>query len=280
MVNFRLLAVTCFWFGSLYTSHTPFRYDPTNPQGFQNFRATNQLANMDKAKINVRGLATLTASASGQLDEAEFKALRKQIKTSRPILVIDLRQETHGIINGRPVYVKSPEATVQADIKALEESIFTNSKKKGATATFHQRELKSRTREVIKVLKTEEEVCASCGLQYLRIPIVDHKVPSTAQIDLFVELVDQLENTWIHVHCRKGLGRSTTFMSIYDILKNGHVASLNEILRRQRALGGAHLTHEKSYGEHHRLLKEFYQFAKAHRAGHAPRWSEWKRRRR
>jgi protein-tyrosine phosphatase len=182
------------------------------------------------------------------------------------------------MINGVSVYVKSQEAFAADAIKKLEESIFTESSK-GSSVTIHQREPKKIIRDVVKSIKTEEETCLMHGLQYLRIPLVDHKVPTTEQIDLFVDLVDQLQDTWLHFHCRKGLGRSTTFMTLYDILKNGHVVTLDEILHRQRAMGGANLTHEKAYGEHHRLLKEFYAFAKDHRAGHAPRWSKWKKKR-
>ena len=53
----------------------------------------------------------------------------------------------------------------------------------------------------------------------------------------FVQLVNsELKDNWLHFHCKQGIGRTTTFMIMYDIMKNAKEVSLDDIVKRQVAL--------------------------------------------
>ena len=42
-----------------------------------------------------------------------------------------------------------------------------------------------------------------------------------------------LKTLGYHFHCKEGIGRTTTFMIMYDIMKNYKEVSLNDIIKRQ-----------------------------------------------
>ena len=43
---------------------------------------------------------------------------------------------------------------------------------------------------------------------------------------------------WAHFHCRAGKGRTTTFLVLYDMLRNAGRVSLKDIVDRQSVLAG------------------------------------------
>lgn len=58
-------------------------------------------------------------------------------------------------------------------------------------------------------------------LNYIRIPVQDRHGPDDDTVNAFVTFVKTLpEDVWLHFHCLAGEGRTTTFMVIYDILRN------------------------------------------------------------
>ena len=58
-------------------------------------------------------------------------------------------------------------------------------------------------------------------------------------VNYFMDIVkNNPENTWFHFHCKAGVGRTTTFMIMYDIIKNGNEVSLHDIIGRQLLLSG------------------------------------------
>ena len=70
----------------------------------KNFRKTADLMVLNNNKnLNLKGLDKLNISASQQFSEDNLPLLTKAIGTSLPITVVDLRQESHGFINGLAV---------------------------------------------------------------------------------------------------------------------------------------------------------------------------------
>ena len=66
----------------------------------KNFRKTTDLAIIENNKsINLKGLGELNISGSSQFSVKNLPLLIDAIKTSMPITVLDLRQESHGFIN-------------------------------------------------------------------------------------------------------------------------------------------------------------------------------------
>ena len=91
--------------------------------------------------------------------------------------------------------------------------------------------------------------------------------------------------TWLHFHCRGGKGRSTTFMVLYDILRNGKHVSLDDIVKRQQLLGGSILLEisEKKAAEwkrdaaieRKRFIEQFYEYATSDKGYPQKSWTEW-----
>ena len=72
------------------------------------------------------------------------------------------------------------------------------------------------------------------NISYLRIPVTDGGLPNEDMVNSFIAFVNkQPENTWLHFHCKAGVGRTTTFMIMYDIMKNCNNVSLDDIIKRQ-----------------------------------------------
>jgi hypothetical protein len=84
----------------------------------------------------------------------------------------------------------------------------------------------------------ERDVVGATGASYVRISVTDHARPLDDEVDRFILAVRALpENAWAHFHCEAGRGRTTTFMVLYDILRNANRVSLEDIVRRQKILG-------------------------------------------
>jgi hypothetical protein len=221
------------------------------------------------------GLEVLNASASSQLTESELKQLKKRVRSKSPFIVVDLREELHGLVNGQPVCCKSTKK-LSDSINKTEKNLF--SRRRIGTKVILLKGKKEKE-IIIKSIATEAEVAHKYHLGYFRIPIIDHTIPTPAQIDTFLEFIDTLHPaTHLHFHCRKGKGRATTFMVLYDIIKNSHKAPCNDIIARQHLIGGANVEHQDSYQDHRKLFKEFYVFAQARHKGLAMAWSTWTQR--
>jgi hypothetical protein len=91
--------------------------------------------------------------------------------------------------------------------------------------------------------------------------------PPQAEIDRFVKLVEHMDkNTWLHVHCAAGSGRTTTFMAFFDMMHNAHAVSFEDIINRQWLIGGFQLINGKPSAawkaqyakERLKVIRQFY----------------------
>ena len=125
----------------------------------------------------------------------------------------------------------------------------------------------------------------SLGVTYIRLPVSDHQRPSDEIVDQFLAFVLGMpKEYWFHFHCKAGRGRTTTFMVLYDIIKNGREVSLEEILARQEKMGGCDLTDtEKERGANERIffarerlkmVEDFYLYC-LDVPDFSISWSEW-----
>ena len=118
---------------------------------------------------------------------------------------------------------------------------------------------------------TAGTAAAAAGFIPVRIAATDMRWPEPAAIDAFLAFYDELPpDAWLHFHCQAGMGRTTTFLVLTELLRHPEVA-LSDALSHQLAAGGAdlHLRPEIMTG-----IWLFAQYARERRAG-APRWSEW-----
>lgn len=242
-----------------------------------------------------QGLDNLHASASGQPSQAALKTIYEKIQALEPdakIFMVDLRQESHGFANSLPIswHTKHNAANAgknSSEVAAIEiaqlknlRGIETTFEPLGKTDTQILRPLTI----VPRFMSTERDAAENVGFEYVRFAVADMQFPAPEIVDEFVLFVVNLpDNAWLHFHCHAGHGRTTTFLAMYDMMKNPDV-SLEEICRRQYLLGGTNLLLEpegkdwnsrmaRDRAQKIRLFYEFLQGTRAERIG-LP-WSEW-----
>jgi hypothetical protein len=263
----------------------------------RNFRTTD-----DPLKSNKReqlpatnGLTDLHSSGSGEFTTDNLNLVLA--RTRGAVTVFDLRQETHIFINGLPVswFATNDWANVGRSQAAIEadESARVQSLKPGSEIAVHPGEAVKKAgadsatpqRVTIERASTEREIVESRDVHYVRITVTDHTQPLDDEVDRFVLAVRALPpDGWAHFHCEAGRGRTTTFMVLYDMLRNAAHVSLEDIVRRQKLLGydydvlrPAPAGNWKAPYTADRIefVRAFYGYARANPNGWPKLWSEW-----
>lgn len=233
----------------------------------KHFRKSTDILSIQSSKeLNLSGLNTLNISGSQQFSEYNLPLVINSLGTSLPIAVIDLRQESHGFINGIPV--SWANAKNDANIGLTKDQVMSdeynklNSIKLNVPITFYNH---NNIGIVPKKVEDEEHLVNSKSLSYKRIPVTDGKIPTDDMVDYFVELVkSQSKNTWVHFHCKQGIGRTTTFMIMYDMMKNAHQVMADDIITRQLLLAfdESHIKSFYNNNERINFLRNFYKYCK------------------
>jgi len=262
----------------------------------RNFRTTNDPLNESKGEtLATTGLSDLRASGSGEFTPKGLKLVLA--RTRGPVTVFDLRQETHIFVNALPVswYASHDWANVgrsQEEIES-EEAARVQSFKPGSEIDVRPGHPvkhgngNSVTPQRVNVERagTERDVVEGAGTHYVRVTVTDHARPLDQEVDRFVLAVRELpENAWAHFHCEAGLGRTTTFMVLYDMLRNVTRVSLQDIVRRQKILSNGYDVLQPAEPENWKapytadraaFVREFYDYARANPNGRPQLWSEW-----
>lgn len=246
------------------------REDSSNTKTLpKNFRKTSDLSSIENIKyLNLEGLYTLNISGSEQFTEFNLSLLKENIDNNFSIVDIDLREESHGFINGFAISFANSNNSANKGLTHNEvinkENKDLSSIKLGEALIFYN------NKEIIpKLVQTKAEVTQSKNLSYFRIPVTDGGLPSEDMVNRFVSFVNELpKNTWLHFHCKAGIGRTTTFMIMYDIMKNYNNVSLNDIIARQVLL--ANLSTKESIDffmeRRYTFLNDFYNKCKNDKA--------------
>lgn len=243
------------------------------------------------------GLARIRMSGSAQFNEAQFAAMLCQLPL--PLLVVDLRQESHGFLNGLAVSWYAPRdwanrgltaPLVQNDEQARLAGLLARGKVEVVESFAKSPDgamLDPRTTLLAcDLAATEAELALRQGVGYLRLAVTDHLAPNDADVDRFLGAYRTLgPEVWLHFHCHGGDGRTTTFMAMTDMLRNADRVSLADIIARQRQLGGLELIGAAPEGPDWKragylaraaFLTRFYDFAKTG-APSGRSWSDWSR---
>lgn len=115
-------------------------------------------------------------------------------------------------------------------------------------------------------------------MNYSRVPVTDTKLPTNEMIDCFINIVKECsKNNWIHFHCKAGFGRTTTFMIMYDMMKNYKNATSDEIVKRQLVLANFNEKEISQFSSNDRIdfLNKFYNYCKDINGNFDTTWSSW-----
>lgn len=238
----------------------------------------------------------LKASGSAQYSANALHYMKDSLAQDKVVLV-DLRQESHGFVNGTPVSwygnrdwanvgkttdeVGKIENEALADLAEKQQvSIYINLKKDNETGA-----LLSDKSETIKIseIRSEEQLAQSLGMGYFRLAVTDHRRPLDTDVDVFISFIRNISpDTWLHFHCEAGHGRTTTFLAMYDMMLNAKHDTLEEIVDRQYKAGGINLfeLHKQDWRtpydqERIAFIKEFYAYCRQNSDHYATSWSSW-----
>jgi protein-tyrosine phosphatase len=263
----------------------------------RNFRTTDDPLKPedDEASPAVTGLSDLRASGSGEFTPEGLKVLLA--RTRGPVTVFDLRQETHLFVNDLPVswYASRDWANVgrsQSEVEADEAARVAALRRGGKIDVRPGHPVKHGNANsvppqqvTVKRASIERDVVQPAGANYVRITVTDHTRPLDNEVDRFILAARALpENAWAHFHCEAGLGRTTTFMVLYDMLRNAKRVSLKAIVQRQKVLShGYDVLQPDEPGnwkapyaaERAAFVRAFYEYARANPNGRPQLWSEW-----
>jgi protein tyrosine phosphatase (PTP) superfamily phosphohydrolase (DUF442 family) len=243
---------------------------------FRNFRTClSEYKNPPEPAPSRKGLSTLKESGSSEFSKKGLQEIKKMIPSTH-IMIVDLREESHGFLNDRPVSWKGEHNDVNKgksleEITKIEEQLLKEAKEQDPSR---------------KTEYTEEALCRELGVDYTRFPVTDMSRPDDATVERFVAIVsEQPADRWMHFHCKAGAGRTTTFMAMYDMMRNARNVSCGDIINRQFLLGGIDLSGKETKGtawfdvlarERDAFIKIFYEYCKSNRDGFKESWSAWK----
>jgi Inositol hexakisphosphate len=262
----------------------------------RNFRTTDDVPKANDGKSpSTTGLIDLHASGSGEFTADNLKLLLTRMHG--PVTIFDLRQETHIFVNGLPVswFATRDWANVgrsQTEIEEAEaawvQSLAPGSEiavRPGAPVKKGNADSAATQQVVVKQASIERDLASSAGANYVRVAVTDHTRPLDDAVDRLILAVRALpENAWAHFHCEAGLGRTTIFLVLYDMLRNAPRVSLEDVVRRQAILGYGYdvlqpvkpLNWKAPYmAERADFIRVFYDYARANPNGRPRLWSEW-----
>lgn len=199
-----------------------------------------------KLPARFRTIENLNISGSAEFRPSQIDNIKAAINAPK-ITVVDLRQESHGFLNDNPISyysffqiinnnLNSSEAEKAEEIALSELPLNKNIPIFRVTGEYL---------ESIKasVILNEKSLFNNYGLGYKRLAVRDNWIPTPETVDDFISFIKNLNND-VHIlfHCDAGDGRTTMFMSMYQMVKNTSNLSLSTILNDQITAGGIVLT--------------------------------------
>ncbi|MBY0500541.1 MAG: hypothetical protein K2P93_00880 [Alphaproteobacteria bacterium] len=234
--------------------------------GGTNFRAMQDTI-YSTENLDLRGLRDIKASG-GNLPRLHYLSW-KLSHIQGPKIILDLKCEFHGYINGIPT------------------TFLGYNRAKPSLRHFPRRLFTTGSIDILvdQVLPEEDEV-RKFGFDYKSVNVGSKFIVADEKIDELVNFFETLPpNTWIHVHCTNGAGRTSVALVMLDIMKNAPTVSLNDIVKRQHLLGSINLFDTAPWADgtytiqqlenRKKFIENFYVFISQRKNGGIQHWSEW-----
>ena len=242
---------------------------------------------------NFRVIDNLKMSASGQPSTSSLLLLYNELrqKTDGNIYIVDLREESHGFANGFPVsyyteknlanFFKPRNQIEDIEIEQLTDML--DRQIDFLPLGNEDKKLFKPVNVLVKNVETEHQKADEIGFIYVRFPVTDMFFPQPEIVEQFMNFVANLkENDWVHFHCQAGRGRTTTFMVMYEILKNPE-KSLGEICARyetnlieRKVDNGNHDYYIEAHNSRAEQLIDFFFYVRDFQQGRInTSWSEY-----
>lgn len=270
--------------------------DKITPENFRTAETIRVSLEKRNSMISAQGLKDLRASGSSEFSEAGLIWLKQHLGEN--LIIVDLRQESHGFLNGAPITWYAQDNWLNLG-KTRQQALQDESARLAALTrdksarVYNAKAVKHGINDPgegieVKRAWSEQEWVERHKIRYFRLTVPDHMRPANEDVDLFVAFFRTLsDKDWLHFHCRAGIGRTTTFLAMSDMMRNADRVSLEDIVARQAAVMPHYdLFGLKSKGPREEIYKSradflrlFYEYAKAFRAGDKSSWSEWLKKR-
>ncbi len=249
------------------------------------------------ATVNSLGLDQLHVAGSHQFSKDSFVTALTRIP-SKSVVVVDLRRESHGFLNDNAVSWYGPQDAANLNktipqIMASEQRLLTRLSKSSYRWVYNivsktdDGYVDKVTHDIVQIqgVQSEQQFVEKNHLGYQRFYVEDFHAPTDAEVNRFVRFAKSLPaNTWLYFHCRGGEGRTTTFMTMMDMMKNAKQVSYDDIMARQVALGGTDLRDLPGAAsfkypfavQRVAFLRSFYDYAKNNNDNFATPYTAWK----
>lgn len=208
-----------------------------------------------------RNLPNLNISGSAEFSPMQLENIKSTIN-NKNLYIVDLRQESHGYINETPISFYNKETLLNkgfttAQTLEAEKNELASIKVGSDINIYHKNGDFIETLHVDKVF-SEETLVKKNNINYMRFAVRDGGIPTPKVTDDFVTFINNLtDNTHLHFHCLEGQGRTTTFMSLYQMMKNTDKIPLETILNQQLEAGGIVINDN---AERSAFLHSFYNY--------------------
>lgn len=227
--------------------------------------------------MRLRDIPTLNISGSAQFTKDQLLNLKNSINKDN-ICIVDLRQESHGMINDLAISFLNPYKdlnngfTTEQTIKA--ENSLLNKIKIGNTIQLYKHTgifIKDIT---VDFIYNESQLVTEADMQYKRFAVKDNSAPTPDIVDEFVEFIkNKPDDIHLHFHCAAGKGRTTSFMVMYQAMKNNSNLTLEQLLSYQYNIGGVNL-HDNNI--QYNFLEDFCNYVQKNKdSNYSISYSQW-----
>ena len=227
--------------------------------------------------MRLRDIPTLNISGSAQFTKDQLLNLKNYINKDN-ICIVDLRQESHGMINDLAISFLNPYKdlnngfTTEQTIKA--ENSLLNKIKIGNTIQLYKHTgifIKDIT---VDFISNESQLVTEADMQYKRFAVKDNSAPTPDIVDEFVEFIkNKPDYSPLHFHWAAGKGRTTSFMVMYQAMKNNSNLTLEQLLSYQYNIGGVNL-HDNNI--QYNFLEDFCNYVQKNKdSNYSISYSQW-----